>query len=288
MKALVLFTLLTLATTAAKAQGAAADTAFRFTHRLSRVEDTWVVFPKQADIDAYAFGYIYIDPSSGFIFNLEGYFKTDGSGRFTRYKKAVDAKARALYAITPGSPTPLLAVVDPEHYEELDIYPRPDWLSSYTEYTDTLTHNVQWAKAYNAIMDHEKALNFLETMYQTQPHFAGLEAELAHTYNTLNRYNDALKITDAAIKNDPKNASLYKEQGNALLSKGSLDKALESYNTGINLCDEGQMEDKAEMAMRMAIAYRTQNNKAGYKQWIEMAQLWAPKKSDIAKVIADM
>jgi hypothetical protein len=150
----------------AKAQGAATDTAFRFTHRVSRSVNHWIVFPKQTSNDAYPFGFLYIDPNQGFVFNLEGFFKTDGGGRFTRVKQKIDLATHDLYMLKPG-PKPLVALIDPEHNEELDIYPRPDWLASYNEYTDTAAHCVEWAKAYRRLTKPRRTLPALSTNWHT-------------------------------------------------------------------------------------------------------------------------
>lgn len=271
----------------AKAQGAATDTAFRFTHRVSRSVNHWIVFPKQTSNDAYPFGFLYIDPNQGFVFNLEGFFKTDGGGRFTRVKQKIDLTTHDLYMLKPG-PKPLVALIDPEHNEELDIYPRPDWLASYNEYTDTAAHCVEWAKAYNGIKDSEMAVAILQAPYQTAPHTAGLEYELAHSYNELKQYDNAIKVAEAGLLDNVGDATLYKELGNAQLGKGKLDEALGTYSSGIKLCDASQNAEKSEMAMYIAIISRTKGNKQNYIQWLQYARMWAPKKSDIAALLDEM
>lgn len=287
MKYWVLFLLLTITVATARAQGSAADTAFRFNHKISRSVNNWIVFPKQTDIDAYPFGYLYIDPNQGFIFNLEGFFKTNGAGRFMRVKQKIDEATHQYYMLKPG-PKPLVAIIDPDHNEELDIYPRPDWLASYNEYSDTAAHCVAWAKAYNGIKDYEMAVSILQEPYQTAPHTTGLEIELSHAYNELKRFDDAVKIAQGGLLNDAGNAVLYKELGNAQLSKGRLDDAMATYTKGIKLCDPSKADDKAEMAMYTAIAYSKMGNKGAYKQWLVYAKLWAPKKSEIARVLQEM
>lgn len=287
MKQCPLFLILMIALAGnARAQVPASDTAFRFNHVLSRSVNHWIAFPKQADINAYPFGFLYIDPSQGFVFNLEGFFKTDGGGHFTRIKQKIDEATRQRYMLKPG-PKPLVADIDPEHNEELDIYPRPDWLASYNEYTDTIAHCIDWAHAYNGIKDHEMAVSILQEPYRVAPQTPGLVPELAHAYNELKMYSNAAKVTDAALRNDVGNAVLYKELGNAQLGLGQLDDALSTYSSGIKLCDPTQNDQKSEMAMNIAIIYRTKENKQGYMQWMTYAKLWAPKNSDIARVLEE-
>jgi tetratricopeptide (TPR) repeat protein len=285
MKKWLLLLFLACSVSAAKAQGGI-DTAFLFTRTISHSVNRWIVFSKQADIDAYPFGFLYIDPSQGFVFNLEGFFKNN-SGHFIRVNKKIDDNARIRYNIKPG-PQPLVANISPDHYEELDIYPRPDWLSNYNTYTDTVAHEIAWAKAFNAIDDHQMALNTLVPVYHTDPHAPGLEAELANTFNELGRYNDAINVLDLAMANDPTDVNLYKEMGRALLSVRNLDRVLAVCDKGIKLCQTGQAEEKAEMALYMAQAFESEGDKQAYKKWLTYAILWAPKGSYIALVLAGM
>jgi tetratricopeptide (TPR) repeat protein len=268
------------------AQDTSDDTLFRFNHRISRCENYWIAFPKQADIDAYPFGFVYIDPASGFIFNLEGYFKNSG-GKFTRIVKTIDANDRERYVLKPGIKTQV-AIIGSDHNVDLDIYPRPDWLKIYNSYTDTLAHNVQWGRAYNSIHDSQMALIYLEQTYHVAPHTEGVEIELAHAYNAVKRFDDAIKVAEAGLRNNVSEASLYKELGNGYLSKGLADRALEEYNSGMKLCDPTEMDIKSEMAMNTAKAYLSKNNKEGYAQWMQYASVWAPRNSEIAATIADM
>jgi tetratricopeptide (TPR) repeat protein len=287
MKYWALVLLLIVTTGAVKAQGSASDTAFRFTHLVSRSVNQWVAFPKQTGTDLYPFGFVYIDPSQGFVFNLEGFMTVAGNGTFARVKQKIDEPTRQLYMLKPGTKT-LVAHIDPEHNVELDIYPRPDWLESYNAYTDTAAHCVEWAKAYNGIKDSEMAVAILLPPYQTAPHTPGLEAELAHAYNELKRYDDAIKIAETALLNNVGEATLYRELGNGQLGKGKLDDALSTYTSGIKLCDPTEADVKSEMAMYAAIAYRNKGNKQAYGEWIQYAKLWAPKHSDIATVLEGM
>jgi tetratricopeptide (TPR) repeat protein len=284
---LLLLLMVTVATARAQFTSAEADTAFKFTHRLSRSVNHWIAFPKDNATGIYPFGYLYIDPSQGFLFNLEGFFTSNGNGKFTRIKRKIDETTRLQYILKPG-PKPLVAIIEQDHNEELDIDPRPDWYASYNDYTDTAAHCVEWAKAYNGIKDHEMALSILQEPYRTAPHTPGLEVELCHSYYQLKRFDEAIKVAEAALLNDVGNAAIYKELGNAQLSKGRLDEAISTYTSGIKLCDAGPSDDKSEMAMYTAVAYGNKGNKEAYKKWLTYARLWAPKKSEIAALLDEM
>jgi len=277
----------TALTARAQFASAEADTAFRFTHRISRSVNHWIAFPKDNATGLYPFGYLYIDPNQGFLFNLEGFFTSNGNGTFTRIKRKIDEPTRLQYNLKPG-PKPLIAIIEQDHNVELDIDPRPDWFANYNDYTDTAAHCVEWAKAYNAIKDPEMAVSILLDPYHTAPHTRGLEVELCHAYYDLKRFDDAIKVAEGALLNDVGNPAIYKELGNAQLSKGMLDEAISSYTTGIKLCDAGPSDDKSEMAMHTAVAYGNKGNKESYKKWIIYAKLWAPKKSEIAGLLEEM
>jgi tetratricopeptide (TPR) repeat protein len=287
MKRCVLIVLLVIAAATTRAQVTGPDTAFRFVFRISRSVNHWIVFPKQAASDIYPFGYLYIDPKQGFIFNLEGFFIANPSGTFTRIKQKIDEATRQKYRLKPGDKT-LIAHIDPEHNVELDIYPRPSWLAIYNDYSDTTAHCVDWARAYNGIKDNEMAIQILQAPYHTDPHADDLEFELSHAYNELQRFNDAIKVCDAALLHDVGNAPIYKELGNAQLGVGKVDEAISTYSAGIQLCDASQNQEKSEMAMNIAIAFQTKGNTDKYKQWLAYARAWAPENSNIARKLEDM
>lgn len=100
MKNRLLFLLLAIGITfKASAQG---DTTLRYLHSLSQSVNHWVALPHAAGTNVCAFGFVYIDPATGFMFNLEGFLKNDGSNKLVRIPGKVADKTREQYNLKPG------------------------------------------------------------------------------------------------------------------------------------------------------------------------------------------
>ncbi len=269
------------------AQTKAADTLV-FNNRVSSMMNQWVVFPKANNADKYPYGFVYVDEMAGFTFQLSGNFV------IANHKYVIDTALQKKlrfsmmkYRLAPN--TKLVAVLPVSHYAELGITGAPDWVKIYNNYTDTLAHNVAIGRHLNSMNDCEYALTYLLKTYAIKPHAPGLEFELGYAYNVLGRFDDAIKVLDGAVKNNPSDIFSYKEFGYAYLHKKDFDKAVSVYKDGITACgDNGHPTEKSEMALNIAAAYRNLKNDDQYKEWMTKAKSWAPVNSDIYKMAVQM
>jgi len=265
------------------------DTALKFDKRFTRCELKWVVMPKKDTSARYYYGFIYIDEIAGFTFDLKGFFTIDGDGHYKADSSMFKYK-RQIYRLAPN--TVSVALLPPSHFKEMNIQPRPKWVDLYYKgNNDTSTfYNYRMGFNYNAAGDSQTALKYLDKAYKANPHYKGLEFEVAYAYNALNRPDDAITVLEGAVKYDPKNMMLYRELGYAYMNKKDYDKAIALYKQGISLYPDAQgaNDSKAEMAFNMASVYKKMGRDDDYKDWMIKAKGWSLPNSNIYKAVVSL
>ncbi len=262
-----------------------ADENFKFDQRVFKCEKKWVIFPKAPNAKNYPFGYIYVDRMAGFTLNLEGFFYLDQNKNYVLDTAAYGNKAKIVKYRLEGNSKPV-ALITADHYSQLKITAEPDWVKIYYQpVTDSLYYNFRRGFIFNGVGEGDTALTYLKKVYKMQPHYKGLEFEMAYAYNVSNKFADAIKLLEPAIKNDPGNIMFYREMGYAYLGQSNLAKAIEYYKQGVDHCNEQQLSEKSEMAINMARAYKLSGDDAAYKEWGAKAKQWAPLNSAIYKNI---
>lgn len=259
------------------------DTSLKFDQRYTKCERKWVVLAKTDTERNYSFGYIYVDAQAGFTYDLKGVFKVDAKGRYISDTNIFKNTGSIKYRI--ASNWKKVALLDKQHFKELKIKPEPDWIKTYYGYKDTIQHQFRWGFIYNDLNECDTALVYLTKAYKVKPHYPGLEFELIFAYNALLRYDDAIRILDAAVQNDPKNVLFYRELGYAYLNKSIYDKAIGYYKQGIDMCTDAQKDAKAEMAINMAGAYKSKGDLGSFKEWGQKAKEWAQPGSSLYNFI---
>jgi len=260
------------------------DTALKFNQRFTNCELKWVVMPQRDTSGRHFYGFIYIDEMAGFTFDLKGFFTIDQDGHYNADSSMFKYK-RQIYRLAPN--TVNVALLPPSHFKEMNLQARPSWVDLYYKgNNDTSTfYNYRMGFNYNAAGDSQTALKYLDKAYKTNPHYKGLEFEVAYAYNALNRPDDAITVLENAVKYDPKNVMFYRELGYAYMNKKDYDKAIALYKQGINLYPDmqGANETKAEMAFNLASVYHKMGKDDDYKEWIVKAKGWSLPNSEIYK-----
>jgi tetratricopeptide (TPR) repeat protein len=260
------------------------DSTLKFNQRFTNCEKKWVVISKNDTASHYIFGFIYVDEMAGFTFDLKGEFSVDRYGKYivdTSMLKGSSMK----YRISPNWRN--VALVSPKHFNELQIQPQPSWVKYYySGISDTsVFYNYRMGFVHNAAEDCAVALTYLKKAYKVNPHYKGLEFEMAYAYNDLKHPDSAEMILESALKYDPGNVMFYRELGYANLEKGNNDKAIAYYKKGIELCGDKQLESKSEMAVNMAKAYKNERNDDEYKKAMIEAKAYAQPGSDVYKFV---
>lgn len=261
------------------------DTSLKFNQRYTKCERKWVVMSKADTAKSYSFGFIYIDSQAGFTFDLKGVFKVGDKGKYILDTNIFKNTGSIKYRIAPNWRR--VALLSPQHYDELGIKAQPDWIKYYYNYTDTVAHDHRWGYIYNDVDEPTIALSYLEPAYRMKPHADGVEFEMAYAYNVLNRFDDAIKTLEPAILNNPNNSFFYKELGYAYSAKKDYEKAIDAYKRGLEHAADEKSDSKGELAFNMANAYKAMGNMDEYKNWMIKAKSYTPTNSQYYKRITD-
>lgn len=151
----------------------------KFDTKYFNVVDKWVVFPKKDTDSTYAYGFIYLDNAAGFTFNYETKFqiieqeliniKRDSTVGFMKYR------------LEPN--TSLVSVLTENQITALNLPEVPEWLAIYKENSDQVDYLIHEGYHFNHVGACALALKPLLKAYEIDPHFDGLEFELAFAYN---------------------------------------------------------------------------------------------------------
>jgi tetratricopeptide (TPR) repeat protein len=284
MRSLLLSFALTCILFSAYAQHSTVDSILKFNQSYLKCERKWVVISKNDTASRYLFGFIYVDMMAGFTFDLKGEFSIDEKGKYivdTSMLKGSSLK----YRISPNWRK--VALLSSQHFNELHIQPQPSWIKFYYgDNRDTsVLYNYRMGFIYNAAEDCSTALIYLKNAYRINPHYKGLEFEMAYAYNDLKHPDSAEMILESALKFDPENIMFYRELGYANLEKGDNNKAIDYYKMGIAKCGDKQLETKSEMSVNMAKAYKNEGNDIEYKKAMIDAKAWSKPGSDVYKLV---
>ena len=240
----------------------------------------WVVLPKKSTDTTYTYGFIYIDISAGITFHLGGSFFIDKNNKYI-------GDAEPGHQMTKkrlDNPNIVkMAVLNNKKMAELNLTKEPDWLVHYKFSEDSVENLKQLGYHFNHVGACEKALLYLNKAYKKEPHYKGLEFEIAYAHNHLGQYDKSIPILEKALKNDSKNYSFYRELGYAYSKLNKLDMAEKTYKKGISLSDSNF--EKSEMAVNMAQGYFLIKNKAKFDEWAKITKTYAEKDSQYAQYI---
>ncbi len=241
--------------------------------------DKWVVFPNTDSSLVHAYGFIYLDNTAGFTFDFENKLVVleDGLKNLKRETESGTVK----YRLEPN--TNKVAILTDEQIKELNLPKVPTWLSAYKEGSNDISYLKNEGYHYNHVGACENALKPLLKAYEMNPHFEGLEFELAYAYNHLEKYEKAIPILQKALKNNPKDFYFFRELGYSYVHLGKIKKAESTYTKGIEISDNDF--EKSEMALNMAQAYFKLKNRKKFDQWAKLTRKYAQKNADYVKYI---
>jgi len=251
---------------------------FNFDKRAADALDKWVVFDKNDSDTTYAFGFIYVDLQAGFTFNYEtrlsvenGKLKKQKKDDMSSLKYRLDVNARKVH------------ILSDEQIKQLQLPNEPDWLAIYKSEKKDLSYLKNMGRHYNHIGAIDKSIPLLQKAYAEDPHFVGLEFELAYAYNANGQFDQAIEILNKAIKNDAQNFWFYRELGFSYIRKSDIEKAEEIYRKGISISNDPQQ--KAEMAINMVQGYFMKKNRVKFDEWAHITRQYTPKGSQFDQFI---
>lgn len=232
--------------------------------------DQWVIWNYDKEKNEIGYGFIYLDNTAGFTYNFEGRATLNGD---TLVKKEPYTDASIKARIEPKtSPVTLLSK---QQIEDLELPEVPEWLAIYKENENTIEYLKNEGYHYNHIGQCLKALIPLEKAYKIDPHYEGLEFEIAYAYNALKQYEKAKTILIKAIENNPNNYFFYRELGFAYRYLNKIELAETTYRKGISISDNDFQ--KSEMAVNMALHYFFAKDREKFDEWGKLTRKFSLK-----------
>jgi tetratricopeptide (TPR) repeat protein len=222
-------------------------------------EKQWVVVYNPDTTSFYAFGYTFIDPDEGFVFQKMGSFQISKNGKYALNKAEVKKKFEREYVLRrtswqlPNYNNILVAILPLKHYKELGIsMSEPDWVQTYYNYTDTLAYKYKKACVFIEMGCSQCSMPYLEAIYKADQHYVGVdvrtdnlsgpyfnakgvELRLADAYFQSGQYDKAIAVLNAAVAYNPKNINFYALLGRSYDRKKDWIMAIDAYKRGIAL-----------------------------------------------------
>lgn len=234
--------------------------------------DQWVVFPSGND-GSYPFGFIYIDRTAGFTFDLKNSLTIEGD-TFIQTKKDSTVLGFMKYRLEPN--TKLVYVLSDDQIKQLNLEKTPDWLDIYKSGSETTAYLQQIGYFYNHVGASHNALKPLLEAYEKDPNHPGLVFELGFAYNATGEFEKAIPVLETEI-NTTKDQLLYKELGYAYMKMKEVDKAENVFLEGIKFAKDDVY--KAEMAINMCALLLNIKDKNKLEKWIKTAKKYIDEKS---------
>jgi tetratricopeptide (TPR) repeat protein len=272
------FIILLLVLTATTCFGQSNESKLSFDTKYYEAVDRWIAFPKQETDTAYTFGFIYLDEQAGFTFDYSSKFIKGEEGLIALPRESQNSLKSRLAANTAP-----VALLSGKQVADLGLPTQPDWLSNYKRDSGKVSYLKNIGFHYNHVGASNLALEPLNRAYKIDPHYDGLEFELAYAYNALKSFDKAIEVLEKAIANNPDNFYFYRELGYAYRYTHQLDKAERTYRKGIIISNNAF--EKSEMAVNMAQAYFQIRDRKRFNEWAGITRKYAEKGSRYAQFI---
>lgn len=237
-------------------------------------ENKWIVMPADSS-NTYMFGLVYIDTQAGLTFHYGGSFKVDDKKHYIVDRdETTSVNFKQRIGIGNGLK---IAFIPESRFEELKITSTPDWLKIY-QGGDPVRRLYGQGYTYNAWGACEKALEFLEKAYQTNPDYDGLATELAFSYNCLQQYPKAIVVLEKALKKEPLDAYTNKELIYALAKSGALEKAEKACRKVLKDCPDKTYN--TENIYSVLHGYFLKKDTANFAKWLKEHQTQLAENKD--------
>lgn len=250
----------------------------KFDTKFSDAVDKWIAFDKSDNDSTYSYGIIYIDEQAGFTYDYKSRFKiTQNALENIPNELQSSIKAR----LTPN--TANVHILTESEIKQLNLPKQPDWLKHYKTNENTVSYFKNIGYHYNHVGASQNAIESLLKAYAIEPHYKGLEFELAFAYNATKNYEKAIEVLTKAIENDANNFWFIRELGFAYKNIGNIEKAEETYKKGIAISND--KNQKSEMAVNMAQSYLQKKDKKKFDEWAKITKQYTDKGSQIDQFI---
>jgi tetratricopeptide (TPR) repeat protein len=262
-------------------------------------EKQWVVMSEPDSAGFYPFGYVFVDPDEGLVFQKAGSLKINEKGKYVLNKAEVKKEFDREYIyrrtswMVSGIRLIRVSLLPANHFKELKIKEtEPDSIKRFYNYTDTLAYNYKKGCIYSDINWYDKGITYLEAIYKIDPHYAGvelrtdkfdvyfsqvgLELKLAYAYKRAGQMDKAITILNDAIANNPNNTSFYMQLGLVYDGKNEWNKAIDVYKRGLALITDEKSSQKWWFAGCISNMYGELKNDQERIKWRALSNGYNP------------
>ena len=251
------------------------DTLLNYPNNFYDTVDYWIAFPINEEEFSYAVGYHFLDPDDGFIFYYTGSYQINDDGSVSPFQDK-DLEPGSFYSLEKE--TSDVVVLDQKWLDRMELPRIPAEVQEFEYDRESIEYLKDIGWQYNHVDACENALVPLLKAYEMDPHYEGLEFELAFAYNHLGRYEEAIVVLDKAVANNPEDFWFYRELGFAYRNTGDIEKAEKIYLKGISMSDSDFQ--KSEMAVNMCLAYWDLKNREKYDEWAVICRKYGDPEGD--------
>ena len=221
----------------------------------------WVAFPSLKKQGQFVAGYIYVSPQEGIVFHYHSSFHLGTSAEIV--PDGIDTQE--LNRIRLGRAYNFkMARLGEEHRQKLQLPLQPQGFA-YHYVADEIQRYYLTGKALNADREFERAQVVLEKVYEKNPHYSGVELELAYSYNGIRRYDLTITLLTKALENDASQPLFYKELAFAFLNSGMVTMAEKTYQQCLEKTQDKGL--KSEIGSSMAYYFYLQKKEEKFKEW---------------------
>lgn len=229
----------------------------------------------------FALGYIYLDQDVGFTLESMGKLLDTENG--LKFEEPLDELKKMAIKIRLPRNMNNVAVLTQQQKQELKIPDPPEWFAFYKQDSVEVSYLKSIGYQYNHVGASNLALKTLQKAYLIDPHFEGLEYELAYAYNAMSQFNEAIQILEKAVENNNKDQNLYKEYGFALVNSNQINKAEKIFHKSLKLAKNDNL--KGEIAFNMVQVYFKIRNEKKFKYWLKKFKKYDVEDSQLSKVV---
>lgn len=240
-------------------------TDLKFNKKYFQAIDEWVVFPKKEKDSTYLYGFIYVDQTAGFTFNVESSFQIK-KGKFIVKEDSLKGTYYIKHRLDSKYNKLNLAILNKLQLEVLNLPRSPKWLEGYNTNKSSVAFLKNIGYQLNHVGASEEAITYLLKAYDIDPKFKGLYFELSFAYNATRQFEKAKSILLEAINYDSERLLYYKELMFSYMNLRNNSEAEKATLKGLSL--KGEDDIKAEMALNMTSVFFNLKEYNSFEKWL--------------------
>lgn len=255
-----------------------ATTNLKFDTKYYQAIDQWVVFPKKEKDSTYLYGFVYVDQTAGFTFNLESSFQIK-NGEFFVMRDSLSKTSSIKSRLGSRYNSLNLALLTEEQQKKLRLPKKPEWLEIYQRGKNSVGYLKNMGYHLNHIGVSSEAIVYLKEAYGKNAKHDGVYFELVFAYNATNQYNKAKEVLLEAIKEDANKLLYYKELMYSYMSLKNYKEAEKTTVKGIEL--DGSDSIKAEMSLNLTSIFFNLKDYDKFKKWLLVTKSYETNNNQI-------